>query len=204
VSTQPHDVACDCVTCGIERDIENAPREQLTEAPVVAQPSVAALVEKAAALVSAMAEVFDDDEDGEERLMVELEEWAKSCVDKGEAIAAIHRANAAQADYFAHEAARLARHVKRHNRVCERMEALGTSLVLAAEAVDGEGAKVGPLKMRANPPALVGPDDVSKWPFGYLKQTFTPDKAGLKAAIKAGATFPGFSLQSKRTVTGFR
>lgn len=47
---------------------------------------------------------------------------------------------------------------------------------------------------------LEGPEDVNDWPTEYQNTITRPDKAGAKAALKAGQEIPGFELVSSRSV----
>ena len=127
--------------------------------------------------------------------------WIDAAGDKGEAIAAVHRRLTTEAAHWRAEAARLTTLARRADRSAGLVAERATQLVQAAEAIGGEGARVGPLRLQRNAPSVVI-DVPDALPPSMWRVVREPNKAAIKAAIDAGNEIPGARLTTTRSIRG--
>lgn len=127
--------------------------------------------------------------------------WLDSADANGEACAAAHRALAAEAEHWRAEASRLMARAKRADRAAALVAERATALVLAAEAIGGEGVRVGPLRMQRNAGRVVVevPEALPEAMWIVRRE---PNKTAIAAAIKAGESIPGARVEPSRSIRG--
>lgn len=86
-----------------------------------------------------------------------------------------------------------------------RMESLKAWLLAAMTREDGTTDRLktarASISVRRNPPSTICDDDLIPWRYKIVKQTVTPDKAAIKAALLAGEEVPGAHLEYGRSVS---
>ena len=85
-----------------------------------------------------------------------------------------------------------------------RVESLKAWLLAAMTRDDGTTDRLktarASISVRRNQPSTICDDDLLPWKYKTIKQTVTPDKTAIKAAILAGEDVPGAHLEYGRSV----
>ena len=150
----------------------------------------------------AISAAIETEEQDDEALFERFKAWIDASGDKFARLHAARSAFLADAAYLKAEAARLTERRRAFDRLAGKMSEYATDLLAAHEATTGE-SKIRTAAFTvylASSERLEGPEDVNDWPAEYQNTITRPDKAGAKAALKAGQEIPGFELVKSRSV----